>query len=216
MRPPSRCRCRSPVADGSRAVFGGFRAGAAGRECGQAGAEPRNAARNAAAAGGGTLFPRLGPVVLQHAFIATARSARRQFAVDAGSDGQCRHRRYADSRNGRSGRNALGIGLHRPVPASQTVTDHRHGLAKDQPAGTTAHANFGSNPTVGRSAAGAAGFSVPGSLTGRRFIRSGALRVANSSTSPQTAHRHRRQSTDGRHGIQSVVKTYHSVSRQDI
>ena len=55
-------------ADRGRVFLGEFPAGAAGRGQGNAGAEPRDAARDAAfAARRGTLFPRPGAVVLQHA-----------------------------------------------------------------------------------------------------------------------------------------------------
>ena len=55
-------------ADRGRVFFGKLPAGAAGRGRGNAGAEPRDAARDAAAAARrGTLFPRPGAVVLQHA-----------------------------------------------------------------------------------------------------------------------------------------------------
>ncbi|MGY4599880.1 DNA-binding transcriptional LysR family regulator [Bradyrhizobium sp. GM22.5] len=58
-------------------------------------------ARDAAAvARRGALLPRSGAVILQHAIGAATRDAGCQFAVDAGPDGQRRHRRHVDPRDG--------------------------------------------------------------------------------------------------------------------
>ncbi len=72
-----------------------------GEAAGNAGAERRDAARDAAlAARGGPLLPRPGAVVLQHAVLAAARGAGRQLAIDPGADGRRRHRRHSDPGDG--------------------------------------------------------------------------------------------------------------------
>ncbi len=75
-----------------------------------------------AAAGRGTLLPRPGAVVLQHAIVAAARSAGREFAVDTGSNGRRRNRRHPDPGNGGGGGNTLGGGLRRPL---RGIRSHR-------------------------------------------------------------------------------------------
>ncbi len=54
-----------------------------------------------------------------------------QLAVDAGADGQRRHRRHPDPGNGRAGGDALGVGVsisrfHSPA----ALANHRHDLAQ--------------------------------------------------------------------------------------
>ena len=72
------------------------------------------------AAGRGALFPRSGAVVLQHAVVAAAGSAGREFAVDAGPDGRRRHRRHLDPGNGRGGGDTLGVGVCRALQGSRS------------------------------------------------------------------------------------------------
>ena len=100
--------------------------------------EPRDAARDAAVSSRrGTLFPRSGAVVLQHAVAATG-SAGRELAVDARANGRRRHRRHPDPGNGGRGGNTLGVGLGRALQESAAVANHRHGVAQNKPAGRTA------------------------------------------------------------------------------
>src|SRR4029079_4041222 len=149
------------IADRGCVFLRKFPAGAAGRRRGNTGTEPRNAARNAIApAGRGTLLPRTGAVVLQHAVAAT-RGAGCELAVHARSDGRRRHRRHADSGDGGYGGNTLGAGLGRPIQKSATLPNHRHGLAQDKPAGSTAAANLGSGLYRGRRAARPAQAKAP-------------------------------------------------------
>ena len=68
--------------------------------------------------GRGALFPRSGVVVLQDAVVAAARDAGRELAVDAGADGQRRHRRHLDPGNGCGGGDALGRRVGRPLQES--------------------------------------------------------------------------------------------------
>ena len=122
----------------------------------------RDDARDAAAAARRrALLPRSGAVVLQHAIGAAARDAGCEFAVDAGPDGQRRHRRHLDPGNGGVGGDAIGLGLAVALPRSRALAHHRHGLAQDQPAGAAAAADLRGGVPVGRQGAPAASHARP-------------------------------------------------------
>ena len=76
-----------------------------------------------------------------------------KLAVDAGSDGQRRHRRHLDPGNGGGGGDTLGLGVGRALQESATLAHHRHGLAQDQSAGAAAPANLRSGVSLGRQGA---------------------------------------------------------------
>ncbi len=108
------------------------------------------------AVGRGTLFSRSGPVVLQYAIDAATGGAGREFAVDARSDGQRRHRCHLDPGNGRGGGDTLGVSVGHALQKSAALANHRHGLAQDKSSGQTAPAIFRGGSSCGRRVAQAA------------------------------------------------------------
>ena len=74
-------------------------------------------------------LPRSGAFFLQSQCRAAPRVARWLIALHPRADGRCRHRCYADSRDGRARGNPLRPSRHRVVPRTRTRTPHRHGLA---------------------------------------------------------------------------------------
>ncbi len=89
---------------------------------------------------GRSLFSRSGLVVLQDAILAVAGGAGRELSIYACPDGQRWHGRDADSRDGRGGGDALGIGIRRPLQETAALADHRHDLAQDKSPRRTASA----------------------------------------------------------------------------
>lgn len=85
----------------------------------------------------GHCFPGAGPVLLQYRLGARARGDGGKLALDAGADGQRRHRGDADPADGGAARDALRRCLNFAVSRARPVANDRYDLAQFHAAGRT-------------------------------------------------------------------------------